>query len=109
MRRHRIPLLTLVILTALSALCAFSVRLAAGRTLAQVQEMIRDQKLPWQAGHTSLSDVPWTEFRERLTFRLPPGYAALPKVDLSRHLSKAGALPSAWDWRDHHGVSPVKD
>lgn len=62
----------------------------------------------WTSGPTSRSSWTWEEMKATLTFRLPAGYESLPKVDMSLGM-KGGALPEKWDWRDHEGVTPVKD
>jgi hypothetical protein len=61
----------------------------------------------WTSGHTTRSDWTWEQLKSTLTFRLPPDYARRPKLDISAGLK--GALPERWDWREHDGVTPVKD
>lgn len=61
----------------------------------------------WTAGRTSRSDWPWETLRATLTFRLPPGFESMPKIDPS--IGMKGSLPLRWDWRDHDGVTPVQD
>ncbi len=78
-------------------------------SLDQVREMIARQGLPWTAGETSVSDMDWSEFQEMLTFRVPPEYDQIPKVDLSRAAGRKLALPTRWDWREHDAATPVKD
>ena len=58
-------------------------------------------------GSSSAAGVPGSGFHRGLGFRLPPDYDRLPKVDLSRNLNKS--LPARWDWREHDGLTPVKD
>ncbi len=67
----------------------------------------------WTAGHTSVSDIPWAEFKKRLGLIIPPGFENRRKVDLAPGSPdsplRKGDLPSRWDWREHEGVTPVKD
>jgi hypothetical protein len=65
-----------------------------------------DTKTP-DGKRTSLMDIPWSEFQQRLGFRLPANYDQIPKIDLSRGISKD--IPSRWDWREHDGTTPVQD
>lgn len=61
----------------------------------------------WTSGPTCVSDIPWSEFQKRLGLRLPPGYELMPKVDPSVGFTRE--IPPRWDWREHDGVTPVKD
>lgn len=61
----------------------------------------------WVSGHTSRSDWTWEQLKSTLTFRLPADYPTRPRLDISAGLK--GELPERWDWREHDGVTPVKD
>jgi C1A family cysteine protease len=82
-------------------------------TLRQVQQMIETNGYSWTAAHTSVSDIPWAEFKQRLGFNPPPGFENRPKVDLAPGAPgsklRAVDLPARWDWREHEGITPVKD
>jgi C1A family cysteine protease len=105
----RAYLLPLIAGAALLSLPLTSARALQDPSLEQVQRMIHEEGLHWTAGPTSVSGQSWAEFSDRLTFRLPPDYASLPKVDPSRRLDKAHPLPDVWDWREHEGTTPVQD
>jgi hypothetical protein len=61
----------------------------------------------WTSGPTSRSEWSWEQMKATLTFRLPPGYESMPRIDPSVGLKDA--LPERWDWREHGGLTPVKD
>jgi hypothetical protein len=78
---------------------------AAG--LAAGPESATDDPPTWTSGPTSRSDWSWERMRSTLTFRLPPDYASMPRLDPSTGMKEM--LPARWDWREHDGVTPVKD
>jgi hypothetical protein len=95
-----------------SAIDAGIVRSAAGADAARATTAASPADTPadpatWTSGTTSRSDWTWEKLRATLTFRLPPGYESMPKIDLS--VGMKGVLPARWDWREHSGVTPVQD
>ena len=84
-----------------------------GMTLEEVREMILRNGYSWTAAHTSVSDIPWEEFKKRLGLLVPPGFESRRKVDLAPGSGgspfRMGEIPSTWDWREHEGTTPVKD
>ncbi len=73
--------------------------------LAEVRRYIKENNLKWQAGETSVSNIPFNEFKKRLTLRKPDDYVEPPMDETHKTMS----FPSRFDWRDSGGVSPVKN
>lgn len=78
-------------------------------SLDEVRDRLARENSSWQAGITSVSEIPWDVFEERLELRLPDDLASRPtrRPDLPREAGDV--LPSRWDWRERGGVTPVKD
>jgi C1A family cysteine protease len=82
-------------------------------SLEEVQRMIEEQGLCWEAGETSVSGLSDEEKAQLLGLIVPPEYLnergqphvaePLDSGDPARH------LPSSWDWRDHNGVTPARN
>jgi hypothetical protein len=75
-------------------------------SLRDIRRSIREQGAQWTAESTSVSSIPWEDFRRRLGLRVPAGYAHASRVRLS---PTGQELPQRWDWREHEGTTPVKD
>lgn len=79
--------------------------------LRQIQQAISDQGLDWVAGHTSVSDLSLEDFKKLCGAVMP--------ADVKNQFDQLNKLPpppkspfatlSHWDWREHNGVTPVKD
>lgn len=86
---------------------------ATGMTVEEAREMIARNGHEWIAVHTSVSDIPWDQFKKRLGLIVPPGFENRHKVNLAPGSPgspfQKGELPSSWDWREHEGITPVKD
>jgi len=78
-------------------------------TVEDIQQYINDNGLHWQAGHTSMMDIPLEERRQRLGLVIPD--------DVRARFEELNELPppellnteSFFDWRLLGGVTPVKD
>ncbi|MDM7914646.1 MAG: C1 family peptidase, partial [Candidatus Eisenbacteria bacterium] len=81
---------------------------ASDPRLEEIRRQIDATGADWIAGPTSVSEGGWAALEATLTFRLPPDYESLPKVDLSEQMGK-DQLPARWDWREHDGWTPVKN
>ncbi|MBD3161580.1 MAG: hypothetical protein GF346_05100, partial [Candidatus Eisenbacteria bacterium] len=62
----------------------------------------------WRSGPTSVSDIEWEVFRQRLGLEMPDDYETLPRFDASSLIGKDD-LPHHWDWRDHAGTTDIRD
>ncbi|MCJ7783849.1 MAG: C1 family peptidase, partial [Desulfobacterales bacterium] len=80
-------------------------------TLEEIQNAITEKGLHWSAGKTSVSDLSMEEKKGLCGLVIPPEVES----DISRvnkepeaTLSKFGQQ-TRWDWREHSGVTAVKD
>jgi len=78
-------------------------------TLEQMKQRIAAQGLDWEAGRTSLSDLTREEFRAMLGLKVPPEAAERSRRITESYQLQPMDLPASYDWRDHGGVTPVKD
>jgi len=125
--RRRPAAALLLVAVWLGALCAPA---GAGLTpqqeaarIAAVQEMIAREGWSWNAGETSVSGLSLNEMRTRLGLSIPPEWGGMPAHDgkpLYEPLRGAAVgappapathrqLPERWDWREHDGVTGVRD
>lgn len=77
-------------------------------SLEQVRSMIENKGYHWTAGRTSVSDLSDEEFQKLLGVVVPPGYEKRLEQINSLRIQAPADLPSAFDWRDSSGVTPVK-
>jgi hypothetical protein len=100
----RIGMLILIL-----SLSPISVNAQPLNTVAEIQQYIDDNGLNWQAGQTSMMDLPLEERRQRLGLIIPD--------DVKRRFEELNQLPppellnteSIFDWRLLSGVTSVKD
>lgn len=77
---------------------------AIQRKLKLLRQEIKKKGYDFEVGYTSVSDVPLNDLCGLVE---PPGWKdEAPFVLFSPNLQ---ALPSSWDWREHEGVTPVKN
>ncbi len=80
---------------------------AGATTLAEVQQYIIDYDLDWEAGETSVSLLSAEERANLIGLTVPAGYVVPPESkDLDPDPFNGRA---SYDWRDHNGVTAVKD
>ena len=106
---------------ALSLTCLALVLLAAAATQAdrltpqeesarldRLRQQMAAEGRSFKIGHNHLTDIPWEEFQQQyLGLRLPPGFEPRPIID--DHGINDQDLPAQWDWREHGGVSGVRN
>jgi hypothetical protein len=79
------------------------------KELSEVRRLISEKGLHWQAGPTGVSAIPPDQ---RNGYR---GLLPVSEEELGAHASgvlqelPSKDLPSSWDWREHGGVTPVKN
>jgi hypothetical protein len=103
----KILFLILVIL----CICGMFIRAQAQSYLGQIQKAIAEKGLHWTAGKTSVSDLSEEQKKNLCGLIIPPEVKArfdelnkLPPPSLSEF-----GKQTRWDWREHNGVTPVKN
>ncbi len=80
--------------------------------LSDLQQAIADQGHTWQAGQTSLSDLPPEEQKHRLGLRLVDEEMDRIRTAIQTLPPMDATFPPAWDWRSVNGVdwtTPIRD
>lgn len=78
-------------------------------TLEQTTRRVAEKGYHWTPGGTSLSDVSPEEFQKLLGLQIPRDVAARARAVTEGYEMRNLTFPSAFDWRDYGGVTPVKD
>ncbi|OGC92538.1 MAG: hypothetical protein A2W25_07540 [candidate division Zixibacteria bacterium RBG_16_53_22] len=97
------------ILISIFAILPFSVNAQTFDNVTEIQKYIDANDLHWQAGQTSMMDLPLAERRQRLGLIIPD--------DVKQRFEELNRMPppvllnteSFFDWRLLQGVTPVKD
>ncbi len=77
--------------------------------IAAARAAIQAGSLGWEAGITSVNRLP-PELRPPLApLPLPPGETGMLPPDAHVRRPSLRELPARWDWREHGGVTPVKN
>ena len=80
--------------------------------LSDLQRAIADQGHTWQAGQTSLSDLPPEEQQYRLGLKLVDEEMVRIRAAIQTLPPMDASFPPAWDWRNVSGVdwtTPIRD
>lgn len=100
----------LLVMAALLAICASSAYSAKteDERIAELQKMIKAKGWKWTAGKTSVSALSEEQAKRLLT--IPPiSKEELGKIPMAEPMRTTEELGARFDWREHNGVTPVKD
>lgn len=78
-------------------------------TYEQTVQRVEEKGYRWTPGRTSLSGLSEEEFQNMLGLVVPPEAAARSEAITRAYRLKNLQLPSSFDWRDHGGVTSVKN
>jgi hypothetical protein len=76
--------------------------------LEDLQRELATNNATWQAGKTTLTDLPLEQLQKRLGVERPPEAALHMELQLAIAPSVA-APPPNYDWRSHGGVTAIRD
>jgi hypothetical protein len=96
----RMLAITIALLAIPAAIHAVSI------TLEEVRQYIKDNDLDWTAGETPISRLTDEEFQNLCGLQVPDGYVPKPEPN---GLNPDPFERSSFDWRDHNGVTSVKN
>jgi C1A family cysteine protease len=72
--------------------------------MMDLQRSIQEQGYTWEAGSTSLTELPREQQERRLGLRLVPEEMERIAAEMAKEAVRAAEHPSGWDWRDVEGV-----
>ncbi len=99
MKTRKLVILVVLAFVSLAPCLAF----AGEFDLPAIQQAIAEKGLHWTAGPAPFTDA---EFRAKLGAHTP---ILRDSLSYSAPLPPAPPLPASWDWRDHNGVTPIRD